>query len=140
MTWEDYLVETSELEGRQVWIVDIRTSDGNAYIRNVGPTLVRIMSNEELPEGKRIYYSKYHFRKIGKSGKLLKQILAPYDNTGYRSNPGTSVNVFETYEEAVAKYNEQLNDVIEVYEERKRELEAVIERTESMKIKLYREL
>ncbi|HHT98015.1 MAG TPA: hypothetical protein GXZ90_09010 [Clostridiales bacterium] len=134
MKWNEYLNENENPVNKMVWIVDIRTSDGNSYIRNVEPTLVIITSNEDLPKNKRIYYSDYHFRKVGKNGNILKQIIAPYDNTGYRSYPGASVNVFETYEEAITKYNEQIDEVIKELTIRKRELDTVIKNTFNKKI------
>lgn len=134
MKWEEFLKQNESVEGKKVYIVDIRNSDGNSYLRSVEPTFVEIVNNEELPKNKKVYYSSYHFRKIGKSGQTTKQIVAPYDNTGYRSYSGVSVNVFETYEEAVEKYNEQLEDVVETYRHRIRELEGHIKQTQEKKI------
>lgn len=122
MKWEKYLETEGSVVGNRVYIVDIRMSDGNAYIRHVEPTLVEITNNSELPKGKNIYYSNYHFRKVGKKGNVLKQIIAPFDNTGYRAYTGVSVYVFNTYEEAVDKYNSQLDEVIKVFEGRKKEI------------------
>lgn len=134
MKWEEFLKQNETINGKKVYVVDIRNSDGNSYLRSIEPTLVEIVSNEELPKNKKVYYSNYHFRKIGKTGKTTKQIIAPYDNTGYRSYSGVSVNVFETYEEAVEKYNEQLEDVVDTYRHRIRELEGYIKQTEEKKI------
>lgn len=134
MKWEEFLRSNDKVEGRKVFIVDVRLSDGNAYLRNVPPTEVMITSNSELPKNKRVYYSNYHFRKLNKKGEPLKQIIAPFDNTGYRSYTGVSVHVFETYEEATEKFNEQLDDIINQYEDRKAELDSCIVKTRMLKL------
>lgn len=134
MKWEQYLIENEKVDGNIVYITDIRLSDGNAYIRNVPPTKVIITSNSELPKNKNVYYSDYHFRKLGMKGQILKQVIAPFDNTGYRHYTGVSVNIFNTYEEAVEKYNEQLESVVNHYEHKKNELDTLILNTLSLKI------
>lgn len=40
--------------------------------------------------------------------KVLKQIIAPFDNTGYRSYSGTPVKVFDNIEDCVKAYNEMI--------------------------------
>jgi hypothetical protein len=134
MKWEEFLTSNEKVEGKKVYIVDVRLSDGNAFLRNVPPTEVIITCNSELPKNKKVYYSNYHFRKLNKKGEPLKQIVAPFDNTGFRSYSGTSVNVFETYEEAAQKYNKQLDEIVEHYGYRVSELNKLIENTKSLKI------
>jgi len=98
--------------GDTLWIADYRhQSINDKPIRHLVPTEVRLISNVDLPPHKRIYYADFHFRPYGKTGKLLAQIIAPYDNTGYRGYTGGSVGVFFTREEAVAYYLDQCQEV-----------------------------
>jgi len=114
MNFHEFMLENESVIGKQIWITDYRRGKSGGYVRHVPPTLVEVTSNSELPKNKRIYYSDVHFRKI-KNGKVSKEIHAPYDNTGYRSYTGVSVNIFYTYEEAVQKYNEQIDEMIDSY-------------------------
>ena len=95
---EDLIVDKKIKEGDTLWITDFRFgSDGalNKPIRHVKPTKVKLVSNSELPKNKTVYYSNYHFRPINKNGETSKsRIIAPYDNTGYRSYTGVSLNIF----------------------------------------------
>lgn len=118
MNWNDFLLNNDDIVGKKVWITDIRLSDGNAFIRHVPPQEVMIFSNTDLPKNKRVYYSNYHFRKLNSKGEPLKQIIAPYDNTGYRSYTGVSVRVFNNEEDALDEYNSMIDKVIEEYEGR----------------------
>lgn len=130
MLWTDFLQGNTDIVGKKVWITDVRLSDNSdGFVRHVKPTEVVIFSNTDLPKGKRVYYSEYHFRKLGKNGKPLAQIIAPFDNTGYRSYSGVCLHVFETEKEAVAKYNEQLDVVIEKLERRK---QAVVDQIDNI--------
>lgn len=99
--------------GEEVWICDYRFNDiDNQPIRHVKPTKVIVVSNEELPGNKTVYYSEFHFRPFGKNGKPLAQVIAPYDNTGYRSNTGTSLNIFYDEKECVKHYKKQCRTII----------------------------
>mgnify|MGYP000848428924 FL=1 len=83
--------------GKRVWICDYRLGEGGASnkpIRAITPKYVEISSNDTLPKSKTVYYSPIHFREI-KKGKASSNIIAPYDNTGYRCYPGVSLNIFD---------------------------------------------
>ncbi|WP_336761317.1 hypothetical protein [Paenibacillus sp. USHLN196] len=81
--------------GEEVWICDYRYNDvDNKAIRHIQPKKVVVVSNEDLPKNKRVYYSEFHFREIKENGKLSSTVIAPYDNTGYRSYGGVSLNIF----------------------------------------------
>ena len=103
--------------GKQVWICDFRLNSKKDLkpIRSLEPTFVQIIDNKELPANKTVYYANTHFREI-KNGKLLKKVIAPYDNTGFRSYPGIAVNIFETRNECVDFYNHQLKIAEQEYE------------------------
>jgi hypothetical protein len=100
--------------GDEVWITDFRHNDINeSPIRHIKPVRVVISDNGSLPKNKAVYYSSFHFREIGKTGKILAKIIAPYDNTGYRSRTGDSVHIFLTEDEADKKYAEQCRVVLQ---------------------------
>lgn len=98
--------------GQIVWICDYRHNDFlERPIRHVKPTQAVVVSNDDLPKRKTVYYAETHFRPIGKKGKPLKQIIAPYDNTGYRSYEGESLQIFHDKEDCIEKYMELCNIV-----------------------------
>lgn len=120
--------------GKQFWICDYRLNENkdNKSIRSVTPKLVQVCSNEILPKGKKVYYSPIHFREI-KNGKTLSTVIAPYDNTGYRSYPGVSVSIFNTERacrdcfeqqciEAIHAYNTKLEQITKELEARMNEI------------------
>ena len=135
MKWEEYLERYGKnVEGNIAYITDLRVSDGgNKFIRNIPPTKVLIRHNRELNGAKTIYYSDFHFLKM-KGDKVLKQVIAPFDNTGYRYYTGTSVNIFEDYEDCVKKHNEQVEKAANVYNSRIREIEEQRDKLLQMKI------
>lgn len=67
---------------------------------------------------KTIYYSPVYFQPV-KGKKVLSTVIAPIDNTGYRCSPGVSVNIFDTREECVKCYREQVRQADEIYEKEK---------------------
>lgn len=135
MYYQEFLNSNESVLGKQIWITDYRRGKSGGYVRHVPPTLVEVTCNSELPKNKRVYYSDYHFRKV-KNGKVSKEILAPYDNTGYRSYKGVSVNVFYAYEEAVECYNSQIVEMKNSYLRDIKGIEKEIVELESKKIKV----
>lgn len=106
--WKD---ETKNLEfviGNEVFICDYRNGEDvfGKPIRNIEPKKVMVFDANEAK--KNIYYSPVYFREIKADGKLLKQEISPYDNTGFRGRTGTSVNIFTDMEQCVSCYQEQL--------------------------------
>lgn len=86
--------------GDVVWICDYRHDDiMNKPIRHVVPQKVIIADNADLPRQKTVYYSSFHFVPLGKNDVPKKQVIAPFDNTGFRGWTGTSVNIFDTEKE-----------------------------------------
>lgn len=135
MKWEEYLKLNPNPEGSVVYISDARlATGGNKFIRNVKPTKAVITSNEHLPKSKRVYYSEFHFLEI-KGATTLKKVIAPFDNTGYRSFAGTSLNVFLSLEEAVESYNKQLEEVKNEYLLKIKALNEKINKIEGLKVK-----
>jgi hypothetical protein len=89
----------------EVWVCDFRYEDfANKPIRHIEPTLVKVVDNAELPQGKNVYYANFHFKPIGKNGLVTSKVIAPYDNTGYRSRTGGSISIFLTKEECLNEY------------------------------------
>jgi len=106
--------------GDKVYICDYRFNDiDNKAIRHVKPQEVVLCSNFDLPENKKVYYSNHHFKPLNKKGKMLSKIIVPYDNTGYRSYTGVSLNIFLTMEECIEFYTQQCNEIIKMFEEAK---------------------
>jgi len=109
---ETKIANKEVMAGDVLWITDYRHDDIlDKPIRHVAPTEVRLVSNDDLPPNKKIYYANYHFRVMGKNGKLNALVIAPYDNTGYKWKTGTSLNIFFTEAEAKAHYVEQSNQL-----------------------------
>lgn len=108
MDYNEFIKNHKDLIGKTVWICDYRFLNiSKKPIRHIRPTEVLVVSNDELPSNKAVYYSDIHFRPIGNKGTPLKQIIAPFDNTGYRSFTGISLNIFITKEECIEHYLNQ---------------------------------
>lgn len=109
MTFEEFMKTPECKIGNIVWVCDYRYNDLSLSkpIRHVPPTEVEIWSNDDLPKNKRVYYSSIHFRPIGK-----KVVIAPFDNTGFRSYTGVSLNVFLTEKEAKDHYRVACKNLI----------------------------
>ncbi|QNR65382.1 hypothetical protein IAQ67_15930 [Paenibacillus peoriae] len=106
--------------GEEVWVCDYRYNDvDNKPIRHIPPKKVVVVSNEDLPKNKRVYYSDFHFRELKGNGKLSSTIIAPYDNTGYRAYTGESLNIFYAKEECVKHYLNQCMENLRQFEDAK---------------------
>lgn len=98
--------------GDEVWICDYRFETvANKPIRHVVPQKVVIEDNSNLPANKKIYYSSIHFLPLGKNGKPKKQVIAPFDNTGYRGYTGVSLQIFATEKECREAYVRQCKSI-----------------------------
>ena len=107
-------VQSGNLNGKEVWICHYNQPDLNKKpLRNIPPTKCLVVCNDELPKNKTVYYSKSHYRPIGKNGKPTSRIISPVDNTGYRSHQGNPLNTFESESECINKWNEELKVVHE---------------------------
>ena len=116
------IIELEDLKaGQKVYICDFRQEDLNKKpIRNVQPMLVQVVSNDDLPKNKTVYYSDVHFRMIKSKGEgVTSRIIAPFDNTGYRSYSGVMLNIFDNYEECADLFKLQIDDVIQRLEHKK---------------------
>lgn len=104
------LIEKGDVKENDVlWVCDFRFGSGGVLtkpIRHVKPTQVILLNNDKLPKNKKVYYSYYHFRTIKKNGSPSSTIIAPYDNTGYRTYTGVSLNIFFTEKECRDYYIE----------------------------------
>lgn len=96
----------------KVWICDYRFNDiQEKPIRHLPPQEVAVISNTELPKNKTVYYSEFHFRPLGKKGNVLSSVISPYDNTGYRSYTGVSINIFLDKDECIEHYLNQCYEI-----------------------------
>lgn len=122
MEWNDFL-NTDFNVGDEVWVCDYRFN--NEYIkkpiRHVPPTKVVIDLSENIK--KRIYYSDYYFKVLNKKGEPTSKVIAPFDNTGFRSYKGVAVQVFYTEEEAQEYYK---NRCVEIKKEAEKEKEVIM--------------
>ncbi|AFV21887.1 MULTISPECIES: hypothetical protein [Bacillus] len=118
------LIGDTVKEGDKVWICDYRHNNIlESAIRHVPPQEVAVIDNAKLPKNKTVYYSSYHFRPLGKKGAPLSKIIVPYDNTGYRSITGISLNIFFTEEECRQCYKKQCEVIKEQIEYEKKRVE-----------------
>lgn len=102
-------VQQGKMDGKTVWICHYNQPDLNKKpLRNIPPTKCLVVCNDELPKNKTVYYSKSHFRPIGKSGNATSKVISPVDNTGYRMSEGNPLNTFERERDCIKKWNEEL--------------------------------
>lgn len=116
------IVKGTSHRGKKYWVCDYRKDSTNKKAnRSVPPTEIMIVSSDDYRAANEkeptVYYSNVAFAKLDKNGNpKLKQTIPPFDNTGYRSNTGIGINVFDTEEECIEFYNSQVQTVIEMYE------------------------
>lgn len=105
-------ITSGSMNGHTVWVCDFRYTDfNNKPARNLKPTQVFVRSNAAI--SKTIYYSESHFVCLNAKGQLVEsKIIAPYDNTGYRSYKGIPINCFETERECIAFYHKQVETAL----------------------------
>lgn len=98
--------------GDEVWVCDYRYETvANKAIRHVVPQKVVVEDNSKLPANKTVYYSNVHFLPVGANGKPKKQVIAPFDNTGYRGYTGVSLQIFATEQECRDAYVRQCKTI-----------------------------
>ena len=111
-------IETREIMdgqhvGGEMWICHYHQPDKQKKpLRNIPPTRVVVVDNDELPKGKKVYYSSSHFRPLNKDGKPTSRIISPVDNTGFRTRSGTPLFVFTGEQECKWEWNRQLREHI----------------------------
>jgi len=119
MRFETKLIRDGAMMGHKVWVCDYRQPDLNKKpIRHVKPTKVIIVSNEDLPKNKTVYYSKTHFRPLNDKGNRTSKVIKPVDNTGYRSYAGEEINVFDSEIQCKQYYGAQCDAIIHRLQER----------------------
>tara|TARA_R110002073_G_scaffold133936_1_gene281427 strand:- start:283 stop:702 length:420 start_codon:yes stop_codon:yes gene_type:complete len=122
-------VQQGKMNGKTVWICHYNQPDLNKKpLRNIPPTKCLVVCNDELPKNKRVYYSKSHFKPIGKNGSVTSRVISPVDNTGYRMSEGNPLNTFKTESDCVSKWNEELQVVHEQLTDRLKNAAQEIER------------
>lgn len=114
------VVGSQKYAGQKIWICDYRKDIDKKADRHVKPTEVYVAGDKDFADAglePRIYYSDVGFAKLNKKGEpLLKQLISPYDTTGYRSYAGIGVYAFDNEAECIDMYNSQVQAVVEKYE------------------------
>ena len=106
-------VQNGELDGSILWVSQYSQPDiDKKPLRSVPPTKCIVKSNDKLPKGKTVYYSKSHFVALGKNDCETKKIISPVDNTGFRLRQGNPINTFENESDCIKSWNEDLSMVI----------------------------
>lgn len=101
--------EDSEYVGKDLWIAEVnRKTERGRYVT---PQLAQLTPNSEA--GKTIYYSSNYFKPYSDKGKLLKKVVAIFDNTGFRSFTGNPISVFDNEAECKQWFNEQIQVIID---------------------------
>ena len=121
-------ITNGEMNGIKVWICDLRYTDySNKPIRDIKPTQVLIVSNEETK--KRIYYSESHFLELNAKGEPLKSKLkSPFDGTGYRTYTGVALNCFDNEKDCVEHYKKQVKVAIKGLEEHRKSITEIVDK------------
>ncbi|MCP4526734.1 MAG: hypothetical protein GY833_12630 [Aestuariibacter sp.] len=100
------------LNGTRVWVCHFNQPDLlKKPLRNVPPTEMLVVSNGNLPENKKIYYSTCHLRPLSKKGLPTSRIVPIFDNTGFRGYTGTPLHVFDNKEECIKQWHRDLDVV-----------------------------
>lgn len=94
--------------GNEFYIAEVNTKVKNHRI--ITPQLALLCDANDAK--KTIYYSSTFFKIYDKKGKLKKDEIAIFDNTGYRSLSGNPISVFSDYESAKSWFNTQINELI----------------------------
>ena len=116
------IVSTKEHKGKKFWVCDYRKDSLHKKAnRNVPPTEIIVLTDEDFDEAgikvPTVYYSCVAFSVLNKKGEpKYSKLIPPYDTTGYRSYPGIGINVFDTEDECIEFYNEQVKVVQTMYE------------------------
>lgn len=132
VTNEDGYENIENVLGKKVWICDYRLNEDiyKKMSRNIKPIEVEVCNSDDIK--KSIYYSPIYF-------KHKSKVIAPYDNTGYRSYAGVSLNIFEDKKECEEFFNTQLKiaeeQFINKFERVKRIHEQKLEEIKDLMIK-----
>lgn len=114
-------ITSGEYDGKTVFICDYRQPDlSKKPARNVAPIEVVVCSNDTLPKNKTVYCSHSHFRPKKKDGTPGSKIIAPFDNTGYRSRTGVALIVFDNMQECKDQYECDVRSVMDQWKERRK--------------------
>ncbi len=106
-------IQNGTWDGRHVWVCHYNRPDlQKKPLRNLPPTKVLVVSNDDLPDNKTVYYSQSHFRPFNKKGVPKAQIISPVDNTGFRSRQGNPVHVFDNEQDCIDSWNDQIDEHI----------------------------
>jgi len=119
-------ITSGSMNGQTVWVCDFRYTDfDNKPARYLKPTQVLVRSNDAI--SKTIYYSDSHFVGLNAKGEpVASKIIAPYDNTGFRSYKGIPINCFKTEKECIAHYKKQIRIALKgLNEHRQKKIDAI---------------
>lgn len=115
----DYKEVTSgSRNGEKLYVCAYLRPDLNKKpIRSLSPIEVVVMDNSTT--SKNVYYSESHFRPVGKGGEAMSRVIPVFDNTGFRSRTGNPLHIFTTEEECNSKWNEMIQEEIDMLVRRK---------------------
>jgi hypothetical protein len=106
-------VRNGDMDDKIVYVCHFNKPDMDKKpLRNVPPTKCVVSSNSKLPTNKKIYYSESHYSPLSAKDVITKKIIAPQDNTGFRSSIGNSLYTFHNYEDCSSLWNMQLSEYI----------------------------
>lgn len=113
-------VRDGKMNGKEVWICHFNKPDMNKKaLRNVPPTKCLVVSNDELPNGKTVYYSESHYRPLTANGLASSKVISPVDNTGFRSYCGNMLYTFDNEDDCIKAWAEMVGEYIARLEDRK---------------------
>jgi len=108
-------VREGKHDGDVVWVCHYNRPDMNKKaLRNIPPTKVLIRPESELPKNKVVYYSESFFSPLNRQGNPLAKVISPVDNTGYRSNVGNELFVFDNEKDCDFEWARQVQSHVVV--------------------------
>jgi hypothetical protein len=114
--------------GKIFWICDYRQPDlDKKAIRHVQPTPVVLVSESELPKGKRVFGSYNFFKKLNNKGAIVDGSIIPIcDNTGST----VPVSIFDNESECRNHYAAMADAIIDSLDNR---MATILQRLQSYK-------
>lgn len=107
--WWETTENLSNVVGKTVWICDFRNNEKNVFgkpLRAISPRQVVVFDANDAK--KTIFYSPIYFREKKKNGTLKTAEINAVDNTGFRSDAGNSLHIFEDRDSCVECYKRLL--------------------------------
>lgn len=116
------VVQSSKYVDKFLYVCDYRKeSVDKKAIRHIKPTKVIVLNKNHFKkldkDFPKVYYSENVLVTLNKKDEpVYSKMIAPFDNTGYRSYAGIGLCFFDNLEECIEMYNSQVQDVLNMYE------------------------